>query len=515
MNAALLEILSTRKWMITPEFAHNARKLMEANITQRTPYEGDGHVAGERLAVSALDGIDMSHISARTGRRISQWDDVNTDPYINLLYACGPITRNGDACTYGSCEHRDMIMSAADDDRCIGHVFFIDTPGGSAWAKNDYQQAIAYARSKGQPVIAFIDGMCASAGMYLASMCDARYYMHPNDEIGSIGVMAAFYTQADGSKNQFTDETYHELYDPESFDKNKWARDVANDGDAQLLVDELAELGREFRADIQAAFPKATDEHIHGKLFKASEVEGIFLDGQATLSGVLGICIDLSAKNGIKAGLQAQEFFSNKNKNKNAKIMNDNYQTVAQACGVEELVVTEEGTHLDLSLIDNLQHTLADHQTALAAMTAERDQAQSERDQARNELAEARTQNEQHAETEQTLNGTIAERDNTIAELRQQMADLQQERDNLNEQLAAAQQQVSDHEATIASLTQQPGEAPDAGESPASNGTGAEQPHMVVSVPVQEPGESRKDYMKRVQEYRRARTANIKGKASL
>lgn len=515
MNAALLEILSTRKWMIDPAFAHNARKLIEGNIAARTPYEGDGHVAGERLAVSALGGIDMSHISARTGRRISQWDDDNTDPYINLLYACGPITRNGDACTYGSVEHRDMIMSAADDDRCIGHVFFIDTPGGSAWAKNDYQQAIAYAHSKGQPVLAFIDGMCASAGMYLASLCDARYYMHPNDEIGSIGVMGAFYTTADGSKNQFTDETYHELYDPESFDKNRWARDVANDGDTQLLVDELAELGREFRADIQAAFPKATDEHLHGKMFKAAEVDGIFLDGQATLSEVLGFCIDRSAQNGIKAGKQAQEFFSNKNKDKNTKTMNENYQTVAQACGVEELVVTEEGTHLDLSLVDNLQHTLEDHQTALSAMTAERDKAQADLAEAQNALNEAHTHDEQHAQTEQGLNGTIAERDNTISELRQQVADLQSERDNLNEQLATAQQQVSDHEATIAQLTQQPGEAPDAGASPSNNGTGAEQPHMVVNVPVQEAGESRKDYMKRVQAYRQARTASIKGKASL
>ena len=41
------------------------------------------------------------------------------------------------------------------------------------------------------------------------------------------GVMAAFYTQKDGSKNEYTNETYHELYDPESFEKNKWVRDVA------------------------------------------------------------------------------------------------------------------------------------------------------------------------------------------------------------------------------------------------------------------------------------------------
>ena len=67
--------------------------------------------------------------------------------------------------------------------------------------------------------------------------------------------MASFYSQADGSKNQFTDETYHELYDPESFDKNREFRDIANDGDSEKLVKELAELGVEFRADIKKACP--------------------------------------------------------------------------------------------------------------------------------------------------------------------------------------------------------------------------------------------------------------------
>ena len=72
--------------------------------------------------------------------------------------------------------------------------------------------------------------------MYLASLCDERYYMNPKDEIGCIGVMAAFYTLANGSKDKYTDETYHEEYDPESFDKNKAYRDIANKNNSKELV---------------------------------------------------------------------------------------------------------------------------------------------------------------------------------------------------------------------------------------------------------------------------------------
>jgi hypothetical protein len=59
--------------------------------------------------------------------------------------------------------------------------------------------------------------------------------------------MAAFYTLANGSKDKYTDETYHEEYDPESFDKNKAYRDIANKNNSKELVKELAELGVEFQ----------------------------------------------------------------------------------------------------------------------------------------------------------------------------------------------------------------------------------------------------------------------------
>ena len=76
-----------------------------------------------------------------------------------MLTVDGPITRNGGGCSYGSIDHRNMMINAANHPLCRGHIFIINTPGGSAWAKNDYEQAINYARSQGQPVIAFVDGL--------------------------------------------------------------------------------------------------------------------------------------------------------------------------------------------------------------------------------------------------------------------------------------------------------------------------------------------------------------------
>ena len=298
----LYEILTEKKWMVSPDFVHGIRKALEQNLNAHAVYERPAPTCGF-VTVNASDGsiyYPEEYQISEDGKQVrGQWaldsnnDDAQNFPFVSVLTIDGPITRNGGGCSYGSIDHRNMMIKAANHPLCRGHIFIINTPGGSAWAKNDYEQAINYARKLGQPVIAFIDGMCASAGMYLASLCDERYYMHPKDEIGCIGVMAAFYTEADGSTNKFTNETYHELYDPESFDKNREFRDIANDGDSEKLVKELAELGVEFRADVRKACPAAKDEHLHGKVFDAEEVKGILMDAQSDFFSCVKRCFAL------------------------------------------------------------------------------------------------------------------------------------------------------------------------------------------------------------------------------
>ena len=404
----LYEILTEKKWMISPDFVHGIRKALEQNLNAHAVYERPAPTCGF-VTVNAADGsiyYPEEYQISEDGKQVrGQWalddnDNAQNFPFVSVLTVDGPITRNGGGCSYGSIDHRNMMINAANHPLCRGHIFIINTPGGSAWAKNDYEQAINYARSLGQPVIAFIDGMCASAGMYLASLCDERYYMHPKDEIGCIGVMASFYTQADGSKNQFTDETYHELYDPESFDKNREFRDIANDGDSEKLVKELAELGVEFRADIKKACPAAKDEHLHGKVFDAEEVKGILMDDQSDFFSCVKRCFDLY--NGTaepivrkpsddddepqgslnepsdhpahdpqlepdKASSAKKE--NHQHTNTKNQINMANYPKINAACGMQDgqqIEVKEEGAFMNAPLLDTLEAHLASQEQAVA-----------------------------------------------------------------------------------------------------------------------------------------------------
>lgn len=510
----LYEILTEKKWMISPDFVHGIRKALEQNLNAHAVYERPAPTCGF-VTVKAADGsiyYPEEYQISEDGKKVrSQWalEDENeqTFPFVSVLTVDGPITRNGGGCSYGSIDHRNIMINAANHPLCRGHIFIINTPGGSAWAKNDYEQAINYARSQGQPVIAFIDGMCASAGMYLASLCDERYYMHPKDEIGCIGVMASFYTQADGSKNQFTDETYHELYDPESFDKNREFRDIANDGDSEKLVKELTELGVEFRADIKKACPAAKDEHLHGKVFDAEEVKGILMDDQSDFFSCVKRCFDLyngTAKPIVRKPsddedetkgslnepsdhpahdpqLEPDKASSAKKENHQHTIHQKsinmaNYPKINAACGMQDdqqIEVKEEGAFMNAPLLDTLEAHLASQEQAVAdakqkATTAEQSLADL---QAKHDaLAETIAQKDEEIKN---LKEAKAKADEDIKALNDAKAKADEELKTAQASLATAQQTIADKDAQIAELNENPGEEPAQGAAPQNNGEGA------------------------------------------
>ena len=409
----LFEILSNKEWMIQQEFLHSILPTLQYNITNHATLGIDREKKSPMaIGQQGQDFIREYQVTqdgkthGRYGWRGDSLSELN-EPFVNVMPIDGPITRNGGACSYGSMEIRDWMMEAANNPACQGHVLTVNTPGGSAWAKNDFQQGIDYAHARGQRVIAFIDGLCASAGMYLASLCDEVYVMNPKDQLGCVGVMAAFFTMKNGDKDLSTGETYREYYDPESVDKNKEMRDIAEDEDATLLIEELTKLGKEFRADMKAAFPNAdVDEHLKGKIFDAADVMDILCDGQMMLGDVISRVFNLangteqpiartagrklgakatapaaSASDTVPAGSasgKSATILSNKN---NSTIMKEQFPALFAALGVEEMQMQEGGAFVNTDLLATLNAAIeakekatADAQALVESLTAEKNE---------------------------------------------------------------------------------------------------------------------------------------------
>lgn len=514
----LFEILSEKKWMISPDFVHGIRKALEQNLNAHAAFHRPEKTCGFVTAVDAMGNVyypeeyqiseDGKMVKGNWALEFEPKNGGQDFPFVSVLTVDGPITRNGGGCSYGSIDHRDMMIRAANHPLCCGHIFLINTPGGSAWAKNDYEQAINYARSLGQPVIAFIDGMCASAGMYLASLCDERYYMHPKNEIGCIGVMAAFYTEADGSTNQFTNETYHELYDPESFDKNKAFRDIANDGKTEALIEELAELGVEFRADVKRACPSATDEHLHGKTFNAEDVKGILMDDQSDFLSCIKRCFALHdgtaepIKREASASVPAASASSSTAQTQTQTIDMTNYPLINAACGLSagEIAVKEEGAFMNAQLLDALEAKLSAQEQEIAELKEAATNNQEAIDAAVAKANEAHAVaiealNTEHSQAIEALRAdfdkekealttahaeAIAQKDAENATVTEELSSVKESLKGAQDALATAEQTIADKDAQIAELSNDPGNEPQAGAAPENNGEGAQVPQLAT-----------------------------------
>lgn len=477
------ELYTTKHWMILPSFVHGILPTLMHNSNNHIAL---GVVEKKRPFLAVAGGSDYIRDAQVTedGEVVPRYDWGENllaqmrEPFVNVIPIDGPITRNGDACSYGSKEIRDWMMEAAGNKYCRAHVLVINTPGGSAWAKNDFQQAIDFAHQQGQRVYALIDGLCASAGMYLASFCDEVYVVNLKDQLGCVGVMASFFTLKNGDKNQFNSETYHEYYDPESTDKNKEIRDIAEDDDASLLIEDLKKLGEEFRADMKKSFPSAdVDLHLKGKVFYADEVMGILCDGQMMLGDVVARAFavadgseePIARTAGRNVGQPAEVTDDDDNDDdveqanvspQNSTTMtNEKYQNVAQVLGVEELTVTEEGTFLNAPLLDTLAEKLTEMQTKVA----EAEGLQTKIDELTKQLDEQKKPAQENAQEQAGAQAAAAEENageqgaegaTPAAEPASQEAieNATAEIDKIQETLHTAEQKIADRDKEIAGL---------------------------------------------------------------
>lgn len=91
----------------------------------------------------------------------------------------------------------DMLVESREgslkNDRVKAILLSINTPGGTVGDADGIYRALQnYKKMYNVPVYAFVDGMCASGGMYVASAAD-KIYSTDVSLIGSVGVIAPSY----------------------------------------------------------------------------------------------------------------------------------------------------------------------------------------------------------------------------------------------------------------------------------------------------------------------------------
>lgn len=284
MNISLLKILHNCSWDIRPDvaqgYANALKNAMELHI-ENDVVKQKGYFLSMKGTKTAKGNFQDKLYVDNIHYVLSDlyWNDeelADDDQIINVVWVDGPVTRDGGACSYGSKDWRDQVIYANTIPQVIGHLFIINTPGGESACRYDYDEIFADCRKNNKPTVAYVDGMCCSSGVNLASRCDRVVVRNPKDEYGCIGSMAAFWATPDGAHD--VDGTrYIEIVGHDSPKKNALWRNAAN-GDYEELQALISKDTSEFHQTVRDNRPLVEDWMLSGDVFHADEVIPALVD---------------------------------------------------------------------------------------------------------------------------------------------------------------------------------------------------------------------------------------------
>ena len=284
MNISLLKILHNRSWDIRPDvaqgYANALKNAMELHIENDVVKQKGYFLSMKGTKTAKGNFQDKLYVdNVRYVLSDLYWNDeelADDDQIINVVRVNGPVTRDGGACSYGSKDWRDQVIYANTIPQVIGHLFIINTPGGESACRYDYDEMFADCRKNNKATVAYVDGMCCSSGVNLASRCDHVVVRNPKDEYGCIGSMAAFWATPDGAHD--VDGTrYIEIVGHDSPEKNAFWRNAAN-GDYEKLQALIDKETSEFHQTVRDNRPLVEDWMLSGEVFHADEVIPALVD---------------------------------------------------------------------------------------------------------------------------------------------------------------------------------------------------------------------------------------------
>lgn len=238
-------------------------------------------------------------VDPKTMQRYEWFDGRNAnipENSVGIVPVNGPITKYAGFCgSPGAISHATALLQMKNRANIGSVVLHADTPGGEARAMNVFSSVL---KNFGKPKLSLVDGMAASGGMWMISLTDEVYAADKMTEVGSVGAYTSF---ADFSK-AFENEgiKIHEIYAPQSTDKNRGFRDALK-GDYTLIEEDLSFLVDEFINTVKSGRPKATaaeKEWNTGKMFYADKAQEIgLLDGIKNFQQVVSKAAWLSKRN--------------------------------------------------------------------------------------------------------------------------------------------------------------------------------------------------------------------------
>lgn len=266
MNFKLAREIYGAAWFVDPVTFTQLSKTLEL------VREGSLSDKGEKS--NSFGIIDKTNVYS--ARKITRMEAVPPET-IAVYNFDSVITKYGGMSHYGTVEIAAQFKEMESNENVIGHIFFIESGGGSANAIK-YIRDVTNKETRSKPLITYAEDIMASAAMYIASDSDYIFANSNDALIGSIGTMI----QLEGYKSGEEDKTgkrHLRIYASQSINKNKEFEDAINEFDYTLIKKTLLDPHcAEFISDMEQNRPNITDEQKTGAIYSADKCIGTLID---------------------------------------------------------------------------------------------------------------------------------------------------------------------------------------------------------------------------------------------
>lgn len=328
MNLSNLALNLHGPWMIDPEHAALMLPMLKS-VLKGYILESDNTPKAHKVACS-------DYIS---GEKFSP--DSFDGQSIYVTYLTGTMLRHDSCGNPGTKKIGRELLAADKEVDVIGHIIVAESGGGNADSVTDISDAI---QSCSKPVVAWVDGVAASACIYAISYAQKILAHNSHDRVGCIGTMIELSGYGKFAKREDGFVTCRIYADP-SEEKNLEYEQALAGNDKLIKENLLNPLSAKFISDMKTNRPNCTDEQLKGRTYFAKDVVGTLVDSIGSFQDAVNAVLELSK--------------SNETQSKNKTTMK-NYPNLALLHSLSEQVIAEDGsTTLQASQLQEIEEAFA------------------------------------------------------------------------------------------------------------------------------------------------------------
>lgn len=202
------------------------------------------------------------------GEELTDLPEMNsTSQYINVLSIKTPLFKYDQMCGPSGTRSMTRILKEWEsNENVVGVILDIDCPGGQVSGLAEFAD---FLHNYSKPLVAYTDGLMASAAYYVAAACD-HIVANPNaDLIGSIGTMLT-YVNLDGIL-EAEGGVIKDIYATGSTRKNEEHRAMKEGSDALLIKNLLDPSRDKFVADVNLYRPGIDASVFEGAVYAPAD----------------------------------------------------------------------------------------------------------------------------------------------------------------------------------------------------------------------------------------------------